>query len=183
MFVLLLSILLHYNSQARNRNKNRNRRYKIKLIKERSNLSSIKSTFNSQYDNSSHYLLHVSSKEWINCKDNAIMLGGLFYGYITSYHSFVMEQNITAPLKKSTAHGNTICWQELNVAEVNREFAIIVTTTHNLDSLIRTGSVILIDSTEGSTTNRAFNNKSTLSGYVLLALIHLCKKNNRSGLK
>ena len=58
-----------------------------------------------------------------------------------------------------------------------------MTTVTDLSSLIDDVSVILIDSIEGSSIGRDFNDKSSLFEYIFLAVIQLNNKNNRRGCK
>ena len=51
---------------------------------------------------------------------------------------------------------------------------------HFLRKYVGTGKVILVDSTEGSSIGRLFNDKSTTSRIVILAVIQLSHKNGRT---
>ena len=148
----------------------------MKIINDTSILSTLKSTFTASCEKSPHCLMQLSTTEWDRCAKNSIQLKGLLYCDITSYESVTFGNNVTAPLKKSTTHGDSIRWNEINIAETTNQYAIIVTTVTDLASLIGDGSVILIDSTEGSSIGRGFNDKSSLSEFVLLAVMQLNKK-------
>jgi len=69
----------------------------------------------------------------------------------------------------------------VNLSEIKGGYAIIATTIEELNVMIECNSIILIDSTEGSKSGRAINDKSRLSGYVMLAVMQLDKTINRSG--
>ena len=92
-----------------------------------------------------------------------------------------MGNNIKAPLKRSTTNGSPVHWREVNLSEIKGGYAIIATTIEELNVMIECNSIILIDSTEGSKSGRAINDKSRLSGYVMLAVMQLDKTINRSG--
>ena len=101
---------------------------------------------------------------------------GLFKSNKTIYDNVVYGTNIIAPLKKSTSHGSTIHWQEINLSEIKGGYAIITTSNNDLHEMILDGRVILIDSIEGSKLDRGTKTKANLSGYVLLAVMQLDKK-------
>ena len=72
--------------------------------------------------------MQPSTTEWDYCEDNAIQLKELLFCDIASYDSVTFGSNITVPLKKSTSHRDTICWDEINIAEAKNQYAVIVTT-------------------------------------------------------
>ena len=122
----------------------------------------------------------MSTTEWSRVKDNAIIVEGLFGNDLKSYDNVKLGRNVKAPLKHSTSHGNTIHWKELNLHKVKNQYAMIVTTVTTIRSLVGSGEVILIDNLEGSDVGRAFNNKSVLSDYILLAIMQGSKQNARN---
>ena len=60
-------------------------------------------------------------------------------------------------------------------------FAYITTTTSDLHAMLYSHNIVLVDSTEGCSKDRGLNDKSKLSGIVLLAVIHLNKYRKRYG--
>ena len=78
-------------------------------------------------------------------------------------------------------HGDTIVRKELNLAEMKCNYDIIATTTHELMKYFGAGEVILVDSTKGSSKDRAVNDKSATSGIFILSVIQLSNKNIRNG--
>ena len=121
--------------------------------------SSIAPIFVNNCKQSPHFLLYISITEWGRCKDNSIHATGLFKSAITSYDNTIIGINIIAPLKRSTTHGMSIQWQDINLSEISRECIIITTSKDDLSVMIRSNSVTLIDSTEGSNNGRAMNAK------------------------
>ena len=150
-------------------------------MKEASITSSIVPSFSDTGIQTPHCLLHLSAKEWRRCKLNSINVTGLFKSNITAYDNVVFGSNIKAPLKKSTSHGSTINWQEINLSEIKGGYAIITTSIDELKEMMLDNRVILIDSTEGSTLGRASNTKASLSGIVLLAVMQLDKTLKKRG--
>ena len=67
------------------------------------------------------------------------------------------------------------------MSEIKGGYAIIATTIEELNVMVEYNSVILIDSTEGIKNGGAMNDKSRLSGYVMLTVMQLDKTLNRSG--
>ena len=108
-------------------------------------------------------------------KDYSIHLTELFAGHITVYNNVTLGSNVKAPLKKTTAHGNTIRWKELNLSEMEGGFAYITTTTSDLHAMLHNHNIVLIDSSEGSMDDRCYYNKSEMSGIVVLSVLHLNK--------
>ena len=60
-------------------------------------------------------------------------------------------------------------------------YAYITTTTHDLKAMLHNHNIVLIDSSEGSRNERALNNKSEMSGVVLLAVCYLNKNRKKHG--
>ena len=60
-------------------------------------------------------------------------------------------------------------------------YAYITTTTHDLKAMLHNHNIVLIDSSEGSRNERALNNKSEMSGVVLLAVCYLNKNRKKYG--
>ena len=136
-------------------------------------------TFTASCKETPHCLLQFSLTEWARIKDNSIIVEGLFGTDLKSYDNVILGKNVTAPLKKSTSHGSTIHWKELNLHNVKQQYAVIVSTVKTVQTLVDIGSVILIDNLEGSAVGRAFNKKSVLSNYILLAVMQASNKNVR----
>ena len=128
-----------------------------------------------------HCLWHLSSIEWKHMKNFAIHATDLFLGEITTFSHVTLGANVVAPLKKTTSHGNTIIWKELNLSVMTGGFVYITTTTRDIQSMVDANSVILIDSTNGCSCNQNQKDNSNLSGIVLLAAIHLNKYRKRNG--
>ena len=74
----------------------------------------------------------------------------------------------------------TIHWKEINLHNSKHQYAVIVSTVDTVKTLVDSGSVILIDNLEGSKVGRAYNNKSVLSNFILLAVMQTVNKNGRS---
>ena len=123
--------------------------------------SSITPSFSTTSIKTPHCLLHLSEKEWQRCQHNSIHITGLFKSNITSYDNVVFGNKINAPLKKSTLHGSTINWQEINLSQIKGGYIIITTSINELHDMMLDNQIILIDSTEGSTLGRASNLKAT----------------------
>ena len=83
-------------------------------------------------------------------------------------------------MKRSTTNGSSIHWREINLSEIRRGYVMIIITIQEL-VMVRSNSVILIDSTEGSKHERDKNDESRLSGYVMLAVMQLDKTINKRG--
>lgn len=85
--------------------------------------------------------------EWRRCKYNSIHFPGLFLRNITSYDNVMVGSNVKAPLKQSKTNGSSIYWHEINLSEIRGGYAIITATTHELNAMLQSYSVILIDNT------------------------------------
>ena len=140
-------------------------------------------TFSLSCKESPHCLLHLTKTEWRRCKENSIYVSGLFKSHITSYDNVVLGNNVVAPLKKSTSHGRTVVWKELNLSETKGGYVIITTSTNDLTELITKKSIILIDGMEGCQHHNENNTTSKMSGYVILAVMHLDKSLDKFGFK
>ena len=104
-------------TQTRNHNKHSSRRQKNRHYKKDAVTSNILPIFSLSCKESPHCLLHLTQTELKRCKHNSIYVSGFFKSHITSYGNVVFGGNVVAPLKKSTSHGKTIVWQELNLSE------------------------------------------------------------------
>ena len=145
--------------------------------------SSILPTFALDCKESPHCLLHLTTSEWRRCKANSIYVSGLFKSHITSFDNVVMGCNVVAPLKKSTSHGMSVVWKELNLSETKGGYVIITTSTNDLSDLIENHNLILIDGMNGCQDTQVKSTKSKMSGYVLLAVMHLDKTLEKKGFK
>ena len=94
-----------------------------------------------------------------------------------------MGCNVVAPLKKSTSHGMSVVWKEINLSETKGGYVIITTSTNDLSTLISNHNLILIDGMEGYQETQLKGTKSKMSGYVLLAIMHLDKTVQEKGFK
>ena len=114
-------------------------------------------------------------------KDYSVHLTELFVGNISVFNTVSFGVKVKAPLKTTTSHGNTIRWQEINLSEMKGGYAYITSTTHALKAMLDSQNIILIDSSEGSSNDRGLNNKSEMSGVVLLAVCYLNKNRKKHG--
>ena len=60
-----------------------------------------------------------------------------------------MGSNVVAPLKKSTSHGMSVGWKEINLSETKGGYVMITTSTNDLSELINRQSIILVDRMKG----------------------------------
>ena len=125
-------------------------------------------------------LLHLSNREWNRLKNNSFHLAGLQHGKVTSYSKVTIGPNIVAPLKKSTSGDTPIFWKEINLSQTKGTYCCFTTTIDEISDLVDNQKIILIDSFEGSSKSRAFNDKASSSGVVLLSIMHLDKKNHHN---
>ena len=112
---------------------------------------------------------------------NSIHATGLCVGNITAYSTITYGDKIVAPAKKSTSGGCTIRWKEINSSETPGSYVMITTTLKDLQALIDEKNIIVIDSSEGSQKDRAHNDKSRLSGIILLAVMKFSRKKRKIG--
>ena len=105
-------------NQSRNINKFTAKRHKIKLLKDASITSSIEPTFDAEFIISPHCLLYLTLTEWKRCKDNYIIVTGLFASNITSYNNVIISDNIKDPLKRATKNCSLVHWREVNLSDI-----------------------------------------------------------------
>ena len=96
------------------------------------------------------------------------------------YSQVALDNKGIAPIKTSTPHGNTIRFRELNLSEISGGYAYFTATIGDIQSIIDSKSIILINSTEGCDGNQILNTKSFMSGIILLAAVHLNKYRSRN---
>ena len=140
-------------------------------------------TFKIACKESPHCLLHLTTTEWKRYKENSINVSGLFKSHITSFDNVVIGNNVVAPLKRSTSHGMSVFWKEINLSETKGGYVLITTSTNDLSDLIDKQSIFLIDGMEGCQNYKVNSTKSKMSGYVLLAVMQLDKTLDKIGLK
>ena len=127
---------------------------------------------NDELKKTPHCLWHISAKEWKAMKPYSFHVTGLLAGEVTAYNNVTLGSNIIAPMKRSTSHGNTIQYRELNLAVMSGGYEYITTAGEDLQLILDSKSVILINTT---------NQMKFMSGIVFLAVVHLNKYRRRNG--
>ena len=89
---------------------------------------------------------------------------GLLVCEVTVYNNVNLVSNIIAPMKKSTSHGNTIRFRELNLSVMAGGYAYITREVVDIQSMLDPKSVILINTT---------NQENLMSGIVVLAVFFI----------
>ena len=67
------------------------------------------------------------------------------------------------------------------MSEIKRGYVMIITTIQELEVMVQSNNVILIDSAEGSKHERSKNDKFRLSGHIMRAVMQLDKTINKRG--
>ena len=104
-----------------------------------------------------HCLWHISCREWNEIKQYSIHATGLLAGEVAVYNNVTLGNKVKAPMKTSTSHGNTMRYKELNLSEMSGGYAYITTTIADIQSMIDSKSIILINSTEGCSEAKTLN--------------------------
>ena len=98
--------------------------------------STIKGIISGKIEKVPHCLWHLTKREWSCIKDYYICLTELFVGDIAVYNNVSFRMKVKAPLKKTTAHGNTIRWKEINLSEVKGGYVYITATIPDLQAML-----------------------------------------------